>query len=537
MNQDAPPAGAPSALQQAIALHQQGRLAEAERGYLDCLAAAPEDAAALFYLGGLRNQQGRPGEAATLLRQALERDPDRPESWLQLGVAAKAQGDLATAAGCFEQAIARRPAWAVAHYNLGVVLQERKRSAEALRCFEQAIALRPDYAKAHCNLAAVLGALHRDAEALASSERALALQPDYAEAHSNRGSALASLGRHDEALLSLRRALSLDPAHANANHSHGLTGLKLGRMDAAAWNQHAYRWRLPSAGPYRHAALPPWDGRTDIRGRRILLWSEQGYGDTIQFCRYAPLVAARGAQVVLEVQAPLQGLLGSLEGVAQVFAVGDALPACDVQLPLLGLPQAFATTLATVPGRVPYLAADARKVDAWRAARAGPAGAPRIGIACSGNPGHQNDVRRSLALAALAPLFGLGHLILVQKDLRPQDEAMLRASPIEDPRGALGDFSDTAALVASLDLVISVDTSLVHVAGALGKPVWILLPADPDWRWMLHRTDSPWYPSARLFRQSTADDWMPVVRQVAEQLARLVRDGIAAPRAGEPLPD
>ena len=470
-------------LSQAIAQHKAGRYAEAEQGYLAWLRTHPGDPDASFYLGGLRQQQGRPAEAAELFKQVIAQEDNRADAWLNLGVALRAVGEPSSAMACFERALALVPTSPVAHYNLGIVLQDLKRPELALPCFERAIALRPDHAGTHCNRGAVLASLKLDAAALESFERALALEPD----------------------------------NAIARHNRGLARLRLGLFDGA-WADCDFRWKRPGVGPYRHAAIAPWRGDKPLEGKRILLWSEQGYGDTLQFCRYAPMVAALGGEVVLEAQHPLKSLLASLSGVAQLRAQGETLPHCDYEIPLLSLPLAFDTTLDTVPAGVPYLHADAGKVRSLDRLFAPADRRPRIGLACSGSRTHINDANRSVPLSRFAALFDRAQVFLLQKELSGEDEATLRQYPVRDLRPELADFSDSAAVIAHLDLVVSVDTAVAHLAGALGKPVWLLLPFAPDWRWMLERDDSPWYPNTRLFRQRRPGAWNEPIEQVLDEL-------------------
>ena len=471
-----------SGLDHAIALHRAGQLAEAEAAYLSWLRSHPGDPDANFYLGGLRQQQGLPGEAVALFQQVLAQDPERVDAWVNLGVAQRSRGELSIASACLERAIALEPGSAVAHYNLGVVLQDRRMSAEALRELDAAIALRPGHAGSHCNRGTVLAALNRDIEALESFDGALTLEPE----------------------------------HALARHNKGLALLRLGRF-RDAWPQCEYRWKRPGAAAYRHGATPPWNGTDTLRGKRILFWSEQGFGDTLQFCRFANVLADRGAAVLLEVQKPLRTLLGELEGVAQCFAQGEPLPACDFQMPLLSAPMALQTDAGSIPARVPYLLPPPARVESVRPYLGDPDGLPRVGIVCSGSRTHVNDANRSIPLARFAALFGRARLFLLQTDVHAADTEALAASPIRDLRPILRDFRDTAAVISHLDLVISVDTAVAHLAGAMGKPVWILLPFAPDWRWMQERDDSPWYPTARLFRQRQPGDWSHVLARLVAQ--------------------
>jgi hypothetical protein len=310
-------------------------------------------------------------------------------------------------------------------------------------------------------------------------------------------------------------------AHYNEAHSRLLTGdLRRG------FEKFEWRWEIePYAGFKREFAQPQWVGTEEIAGKTILLHAADGFGDTLHLCRYTPLVAAWGAHVILEVQKSLQELMGSLAGGAQVLARGDPLPEFDLQCPLLSLPRAFGTELATIPSATPYLFVPPPRADSWNA-RLGPPHRPRIGLAWSGDPTHSNDRNRSIALDRLLPLVnGVdATFVSVQREVRPGDAAVLRSrSDILHFGAELKDFSDTAALISNLDLVVSVDTSVAHIAGALAKPVWILLTFLPDWRWLLDREDSPWYPTARLFRQDDTRRWDGVIPRVRAVLQDFVR--------------
>jgi tetratricopeptide (TPR) repeat protein len=532
------------------------RLGEAEPLYLQWLSFNPGDSSATYFLAGLLQQRGEPSAAAALFRQVLRHAPRHVGAWLSLGTVCKDLGDLDQAIACFEEAIRLQPSLAVAHFNLGVVLHQMRRVSDALGCYERAISLRADHAQAYHNRGSLLAELNRFDEALQCFDRALALQPHYGRAYSNRGAALAALNRLDEALDSCDRALALMPADAEAYNNRGWTLARSGRVEqaipdyqralqlapdyvdanwnlglaslrlerfAAGWPRHEYRWKLQKAVAYRHGSLPRWTGAEPLAGRRVLAWSEQGFGDTLQFCRYVPMLAARGAQVVLEVQPELKDLMGRLAGVTKLVSQGEPVGECDRQIPLLSLPLAFSSELDTIPAQVPYLAADADRVEQWRQRLEGAPGTLRVGIACSGSTGHLNDRNRTMRLAQFAPLYDRAQLVWLQKDVRAEDQAELRDAPIRDFRPRLSDFADTAALIECLDLVISVDTAVVHLAGALGKTVWVLLSSDSDWRWMLERSDSPWYPSARLFRQQRLGDWEGVMARVVAALDSLLQ--------------
>ena len=418
---------------------------------------------------------------------------------------------------------AAEPPPAVAHYRRGNSLRSAGQFEAALASYDAALALDPDYAHAWCNRGVVHQALGRHDSALASYDRAIALAPRDAMAHYNRALLLQQNARWAEALASYERAVEADPQFADAQYNRALAQLYCGDY-ASGWRGFEWRWQNAqrlSIGERRHGALPLWLGSEPLAGRRILLYDEGGFGDTLQFCRYAGVLAAQGATVLLEVQAPLVPLLTRIPGVTAVFAAGSALPPVDFQCPLMSLPLACGTTLDTVPAGVPYLLPDPRLVADWQA-RLGPHTAPRVGIVWSGNPNNRIDASRSLRLADwlpyLPPEFTYHRL---QRDVRAADADALRAAPQVVPADErLLDFDGTAALACCMDLIVSVDTSLLHLAGALGRPVWGLLAATPDWRWLRERSDSPWYPTLQLYRQETPGDWVPVLQRVAADLRR-----------------
>jgi tetratricopeptide (TPR) repeat protein len=362
--------------------------------------------------------------------------------------------------------------------------------------------------------------LKRFDEASANYDRALALRPDYPEAHTSLGVTLHALKRFDEELRCYERALAVRPDFVEAHYNRALCRLLIGDFDRG-WAEHEWRWQTEQ---FKHSrgnfVQPQWTGSQEIGGKTILLHAEQGFGDTIQFCRYAPRVAALGARVILAVQGPLRDLLQSLDGVAQVMARGDALPPFDLHCPFLSLPLVFGSRLDTIPHETPYLRVSAQAAANW-GARLPPKTRPRLGLAWSGRPEHNNDLNRSIDLASfLSPLQGIdATLVSLQREVRAADAVVLQErSDVIHFGQELKDFSDTAALAANMDLVIAVDTSVAHLAGALAKPVWILLPFVPDWRWLLDRDDSPWYPTARLFRQDDSRRWDSVFARLRAAL-------------------
>ena len=464
---------------------------------------------------------GRLTEAEALFRRIVGVSGDDARVLHFLGYLARQKGDLTAAGESYAAANVLDPANAQFLNNLGEVRQAQGDHAAAIESYRRAVALAPDAAEIHFNLGALLHKVHDELGAVDSLARAIALQPDLIEARGDMAAALCGLNRYPEALEQYRAILALQPDNTNAQYLEGLALLALGDFEHG-WDRHEARWRS-SLGAERRRDFPQpyWLGEADIAGATILLHAEQGYGDTLQFVRYAPLVATRGARVLLEVQAGLAPLLRGLAGVAGVFATGETLPAFDQHCSLMSLPRAFRTTLDSVPANVPYLTPPADRVAVWRDRLGAPRGR-RIGIAWSGTKSPWN---RAIPLAVLAPLAARPdcELHVTQTEIWPADRATLDTLPqIADHSATLEDFADTAALMSQMDLIISIDTAAAHLAGALGRPTWLLLPFGPDYRWLIGRTDSPWYPTMRLFRQAGLNDWPSVVEAVLRQLdARL----------------
>jgi tetratricopeptide (TPR) repeat protein len=508
--------------QQALTLHQVGRLAEAEALYRKILAAYPRHADATHYLGMIAFARREYGEAYRLVSEALKLQPGNAAALNNRASILLGMGRPAEALAEYDRALTLDPGNADALSNRGNALIELGRAEDALAALDRAVAAHPRHAAALYNRGNALMALDRRDDAIGAYDTALAITPTYADALFNRAKALLELGRPKEALVSLDRLRTLAPAHAAAAWMQSLCLLLDGDF-ARGWEKYEARWNVPpQINARRDFRAPLWLGRENLGGKTILLHAEQGFGDTLQFCRYAALVAERGARVILEVQPQLKTLLTGLTGAAQVLAHGEPLPAFDLHCPLLSLPLALQTTLATIPASAAYVHPDAARVAAWRA-KLGVAPGRRVGLAWSGRPTHPNDKHRSLAPDHLAPLLSSGAtLVSLQKDHRPADEAWLAAHPeVLHFEREQRDFADTAALASLMDVVVAADTAVAHLAGALGLPVWILLPQIAvDFRWMLGRDDSPWYPSARLYRQTAMNDWPGVITRVAADLTR-----------------
>ena len=499
-----------------------GALAHIERAAV----LAPEKADIRNSMGFALRALRRDKEAEAAFRAAVARDQSFIEAHYQLGNLLREGKRNVDAEASYRQVLALSPNHHQAHNNLGAVLGEQRRFEEAADHFRRATELRPGYAEAHCNLAHALRALGRAEEAEPACRLAIALAPRLAVAHVNLGLALEDMGRMDEALASFRHASALDPDYQMAVACEGMLHLLRGNL-AAGWEKYEARWNIGDLPP-RNFAQPQWRGEP-LAGKTILLHAEQGFGDTIQFLRYLPLVAARGGKVVLEIQKPLIPLVPP-NAAATVVGRGDPLPPFDLQCPLLSLPLAFATTLRNIPAATPYLAAAPARIAHW-SGRLGSEPGLKVGIAWAGSPVHRNDRHRSIPIERLKPLFELAgaRFFSLQVGGRSPDLAAIEPVPVTDLSGELTDFGETAAAIANLDLVIAADTAIVHLAGALNKPVWTLLPFAPDWRWLTARSDSPWYPSMRLFRQARAGDWDGVVTAVCQALAERIAGGPQLP--------
>lgn len=492
------------------------------------VARWPHSADAHFNRGNALQRLGRHAEALASYDTALRLSPRDEQALNNRGVVLRELGRTAEALASFDRALACRPDYPAALNNRGLALQALGRNEEALASFERALTLRADYAEALRNRAALLAELDRPEEALACYDRALALQPEDIVALVNRGNALQALQRHAEALQSYARALALEPDDAQAHWNEALTRLALGDY-RRGWAKYEWRWRNPALGMQaRLSERPQWTGAPDIAGKTVLVHAEQGYGDALQFIRYAPRVAALGARVVIACAPQLRALFEGVDGVAQVFVPDtDPIPGFDLHIPLMSLPLAFGTTLETIPG-TPYLPLNAAAVRAWQT-RLAPHRGRKIGLAWSGNPKFGRARAKACPAGLMAKLAAVSGCVFVslQKGEAAAELARFRdtGATVLDYTAELADFSDTAALVGALDLVISVDTATAHLAGALAKPVWILLPYAADWRWLVGRADSPWYPSARLFRQPRRGDWDAVLSAAAAELARWAAPG------------
>ncbi|MGB8603422.1 MAG: tetratricopeptide repeat-containing glycosyltransferase family protein [Rhizomicrobium sp.] len=453
---------------------------------------------------------GRLDEAEASYARAIKLAPDYARAYANHANVLEMLDRVPQALAAADHAIALAPNIAEAHCNRANALRKLSRLEEALVSIDNALALAPRAAVLHNNRGNILRELQRPEEALAAFDLAIELKPNYTEAHTNRGNALRDLKRYDEAIASHDAAITLSPDAPSAYWNKALVALLTGDY-TEGWQLFERRWQSDSLkNSVRRFEPPRWDGAEDIGGKTLLVYAEQGYGDTVQFCRYVPLLLEKGAQIIFEAPRSLLPLLATLSGAERIrfIAAGDALPAFDRHIALMSLPLAFNTRLDTIPSDHPYLAVDPIRRTQWHT-RLGEKKRPRIGLCWSGRPGQAPDRKRSAALADFAPLFSLPFdFHILQKDIRPEDAALMgQFTNLTPHTDELTDFADTAALIAQMDLNLSVDTSVAHVCGAIGAEVWLMLPWVAEWRWLTERADSPWYPTATLLRQPNFSDW------------------------------
>src|SRR3974390_307915 len=505
-----------------LTLQELKRFEEALASYERALKVRPDYAEALSNRGNTLNELNRFEEALASYDGALKVRPDLAEALFNRGVTLGELKRFEEALASYDRALKVRPDYAEALSNRGVTLQELKRFEEALASYDRALKVRPDFADALSNRGVTLQDLKRFEEALASYDRALKVRPDYAEALSSRGVTLRELNRFEEALTSYDSALKVRPDFADALYNRGLIRLLVGQYKDG-WADHEWRWEttfFPSKRPKIN--VPIWQGE-DLSGRHLLVFSEQGLGDVIQFTRYLPLLVERKCKVTFFAPVQLKRLLKLSFQSIEIVSELEGIHGIDFQVALMSLPHRFNTEPLSIPNKVPYLKIEPHLETRWKD-RIGTQSF-KIGIAWSGRPTHKNDHNRSINLSLFLPLLDAqATFVSLQTDIRPNDAALLKEQKnILNFGEELKDFSDTAAIISNLDLVISIDTSVAHLAGALGKPIWVLLPFIPDWRWLLDREDSPWYPTARLFRQNGTRVWDTVIARVSTALHDFVQ--------------
>jgi tetratricopeptide (TPR) repeat protein len=506
-------------------LQRQGRHEDALKAFDKAVQLRPDDADLWRDLGGGLAELRRIDEALLTFQHALKLKPDHWDAAYRCGFLLRELGRHDEALPYLDLVNRLKPDQYPVLETRAIVLHGLKRYDEALADNLRAFELNPGNSDTCNNIGAGLQFLRRDEEALPWFERAIALRPGHVHAMLNKAASELQTHRHAQAEATYLQVKALAPGNAEPDWNLSLLYMLLGNFEAG-WAMREARWRKAKPGIYPEFPVPRWFGDTDIAGKTIVICADEGLGDTIQFARYVPMVAALGARIILTVDPPAQALLSGMPGVSECLRkdTGVISSSFDLHCPMSGLPLAFGTRLDTIPPGAGYLPAlPESRVRAWDD-RLGPHDKLRVGLVWSGNPVHANDHNRSASLRAFTAILDLdATFISLQKDPRPDDRAALRDRPdIIDPTADLADFTETAALLCCLDVVVSVDTSVAHLAAALGRPAWILLPYDPDYRWLLDRDDSPWYPTARLFRQSARRDYGEVLDRVRGELEMLI---------------
>ena len=472
-------------------------------------------------------RQGRLPEAGALCRNLSQAYTNDADALMTLGAILAQSGDLQAAAGCFERVLVLQPELPTAYYNLGKAYTMQDRFEEAMDCYRRALQFDPGLADAHTNLGDLFIKLGQPEQAEASLQQAARLQPQNADYQFNLATFYKEQLNLGKANQYYEQAIRLKPEYAAAHWNKSCVLLLSGNFPEG-WQEH--RWRFQNQYEIKRFQLPVfsqprWQGES-LEGKRILVYREQGIGDTLQFVRYLPLVKARGAYTIFACQQSLLDLLEDVSGIdnLQLFSEGLATEVdFDYHCPLLDLPDIFGTTLETIPAEIPYIGVDPQRKRYWQAKLAAD-NRVKVGLVWAGNPNHNNDRNRSCPLELFAPLMQVSDITFYSLQKGADGEQVNKLPPgmsLIDYTDELHDFADTAAFIEQLDLVISVDTSVAHLAGAMGKPVWTLLPYVPDWRWMLQREDSPWYPTMRLFRQTAKGEWGPVFQRLVDALVRL----------------
>jgi len=536
----------------AVQHHRAGEFQQAETIYRQLISQQPNHAPSHYMLAVMGHQFGQSAQALPLIDKAISLNPGSPDYHMFRGVVLVAMQRYEDAATAFGHVTILRPGDSQAYNNLGNAQRTLGRLDEAIATYRRALELQPEFPEAHSNLSAALKDTGRFDEALEAASTAIAQRPGYAGAYSNLGTVLKAKGELERAMDAYRQSVAIDPNYADGHYNianlhkdrgeldeaaaaygraitlrpdfasarWNLSLVKLLRDDPDAWDAYESRWLVARTPMNRGYTQPLWDG-SELGGRTILLHAEQGLGDTIQFIRYAPMVKERGGSVAVLCQPELSRLLSGQLGIERVVTDDASAPPFDVHCPILSLPRIFRTTAETIPASVPYLTPDANLVERWRQRIAAQPAGLKVGLVWAGRPQNRGDEQRSLELAALAPLAQVGgaEFYSLQKgEASAQAQSPPAGMRLTDWTAELADFGETAALLANLDLVISVDTAVAHLAGAMAKPVWTLIPFSPDWRWKLGRSDTPWYSTMRLFRQQRWGDWNLAIEPLAAEL-------------------
>jgi len=509
-------------LKRGLELQQQGLTLEASLIYREILKKEPNNFDALHLLGVIAYAESNFQLAMNLFAEAIELQPTNFLFYFDCGNAYEGLNQLEAAISCYDKALALNPNYPDIHFNRGAAFQRLNQLEAAIACYDNVIALNPNHVNAYFNRGAALQGLGQLESAISCYDKALALNPNYADIHFNRGAAFQRLNQLEAAITCYDTVIALNPNHVNALWNKTLSLLLNGNFEMG-WKLFQRGGEFNTRQVQQDYIEPLWLGEDSLAGKSILLHNEQGLGDTLQFCRYVKLVSNLGGRVILKAQKPLISLLSDLEGVSHLVAEGEEVPKFDFQCPLMSLPLAFKTEINTIPVSKKYIHSSPIKAQEWKN-KLGEKFKPRIGIAWSSTSSFLHDSSRSMTLAELLLALPSGEFeyFCLQKEIKAIDKETLRLnSQIKFVGDELDDFSDTAALIENLDLVISTCTSIPHLSGALGKQTWLLLAYTPDWRWLLNREDTPWYPSTKLYRQSSSGDWTSVLQRVKTDLLRL----------------
>ncbi|MBD2179888.1 tetratricopeptide repeat protein [Planktothrix sp. FACHB-1355] len=499
---------------------ETGKYEQAEKIYFQFVEQDPKNPIAYKNLGNVLYSQGKLEEAIAYYQEGIELEPNDAITYYHLGNAFHQLNRLEEAIAHYQQSLAISPKSPTVLNNLGNSLQRKGKFEEAIACYQQSITLDSNNALTYNNLGSVFNSQGKMEEALACFQQGLNLEPDNVESYNNLAVSYQKHRQYEKALECCDRAIEIKPNYADAHWNRALILLRLGDYERG-FIEYEWRWQRKENQP-RFLPKPIWDG-SNIEGKTILLQAEQGIGDLIQFIRYVPLLVKLGACIIVESHQQLVRLLRNVEGIDKVVAIGETLPEFDVYIPLLSVPRILGTTLETIPATIPYIA-PLKEVrfpldDSDESYL-------KVGIVWAGNPKHLDDRKRSTSLQQFLPIFNISHITFYSLQKGPKAAEISEISlPINlvDLNSKINDFADTAAVIAQLDLVITVDTAVAHLAGAMGKPVWVLLCYNPDWRWMIDREDTPWYPSVRLFRQNRSGDWQEVLERVAQTLTEFTR--------------
>jgi tetratricopeptide (TPR) repeat protein len=496
-----------------------GQIEKAIPFYQKALKFQPDFSEAHYNLGNAYKESSRWPEAIEHIQKAIELDPGLPEAHYILGIAFYEQEQADEAIVSWQKALLLKPRFPEVYFNLGIAYYNKGRLEEALDLCLKAVELDSSLAEAHYNLGLVYYGKDLPDEAIRCWQKTLQINPGHRDAYNNMGAAFQEKHELNKAQRCFQKAIDNNPDFPEAHWNKSLCHLLAGSFPEG-WEEYQWRFLINAIFYNRHFPQPLWEG-DDLLGKRILLYAEQGFGDTIQFIRYVPLVVQKGARVIVECQEDLVPLLQPMERIEKLIKFGQPLPAFDVHCPLLSLPLAFKTGLRDIPSNIPYLSLDSHLIDKWNELTIKEQANLKVGLVWAGSPTHKKDRKRSMNFEAFKPLAdipGITFYNLQKGEAAAQIKNKPKGMKLIDMAKELVDFTETGALIKNLDLVISVDTAVAHLTGALGKPVWTLLPYAPDWRWMLNRKDSPWYPSMRLFRQPAPGDWDSVIQSVKDCL-------------------